>query len=135
MDGLSFKALVDLVSGFGIPGIFFIVWYFSEKSHEKTIAAYREDTLKQQAEHHSQILKMQADFQTQVLRMRDDSDKRMEQLWRMYENNAELVKAWEKIGNGLQDTVVLNTQTMQRMIDVCVNNQFCPNVRMPKDGR
>lgn len=49
-----------------------------------------------------------------------------------YMNNVELVKNWERVSTSLQDQVVLNTQTMQRMVDVCVTNQFCPNARLPK---
>lgn len=49
-----------------------------------------------------------------------------------YESNVELVKATQQIAAALHDTVVLNTSTMQRMIDVCITNQFCPNARLPK---
>jgi len=48
MEGPSLDLAIKLVSSFGVPGIIFVVWYFSEKSHDKTLAAYREDTLKQQ---------------------------------------------------------------------------------------
>jgi len=51
---------------------------------------------------------------------------------RYYEENVKLVEALLKIANGFQDTVVLNTQTTQRMVDVCLTNQFCPNARLPK---
>lgn len=47
MDGMTLDMIVKMVQGFGLPGIVFIVWYFGEKNHEKTLRQYREDMLEQ----------------------------------------------------------------------------------------
>lgn len=36
---------------------------------------------------------------------------------RMYENNASLVKKYEKIASDLQDVIIMNTQTMTQLVD------------------
>lgn len=56
----------------------------------------------------------------------------IDRISKYYESNVALVNSYEKIADSLQDQVVLNTQTMQRMVDVCITNQFCPNARLPK---
>jgi hypothetical protein len=52
-----------------------------------------------------------------------------------YERNVELVKSWQKIAEGFQSTVVLNTQTLTKVCDLVESNQFCPHVRINKTGR
>jgi hypothetical protein len=67
--------------------------------------------------------------QSEMLRIyREDVAK----ISRFYEDNVILVKSWEKVATGLLDQVILNTQSLQRMNDVCINNMFCPNARVPK---
>lgn len=67
-------------------------------------------------------------YQQMLQQYRSDIDR----ISQYYESNVVLVKSYETIANSLQDQVVLNTQTMQRMVDVCITNQFCPNARLPK---
>lgn len=50
-----------------------------------------------------------------------------------YDNNIELVKQITKIADGLQDIVILNTQSMQGVRDAVDTNQWCPLVK--KDGK
>jgi hypothetical protein len=47
----------------------------------------------------------------------------------MYENNVELVKGYEKVAKGLQDIIVLSTQTLTRVQDSIDSNLYCPLMR------
>lgn len=47
VGGLPLDALIKLVSNFGIPGIVLIIWYFSERSHDRTLRQYREHMIEQ----------------------------------------------------------------------------------------
>lgn len=46
-----------------------------------------------------------------------------------YENNVELVKQVTRIAEGLQDVVVLNTQTLQGVKESVDKNIYCPLMR------
>ena len=54
-----------------------------------------------------------------------------ESLRRMYENNAILVKNYEKLAGDLQDVVIMNTQATTRLGQAIETNQFCPVKRNP----
>jgi len=47
MDGFGLSHILPIISSFGLPGLVLIMWYFSEKSHERTLAQYRDDMLEQ----------------------------------------------------------------------------------------
>ena len=47
----------------------------------------------------------------------------------MYEKNVSLVENYEKIAKGLQDILVLSTQTMTSVKTSVDNNLFCPLMR------
>ena len=53
-------------------------------------------------------------------------EKRFDAVTKMYENNVELVKAYEGVAKILHDTVVFNTQIMTQVKDTADNNLFCP---------
>jgi hypothetical protein len=112
MDTIVMDLAVKLVSSFGIPGIIFVVWFFSEKSHERTLQAYREDTLRQQ--------KIYQDGLAEVRRM--------------YEDNVELVKAYAMLASDQKDVLIMNTQGLTRLCDQIEKNQFCPMVRLKKQA-
>jgi len=88
----------------------FVFWFANERRRAQMLEIYREDM--------------------RTILDKYGADQR--ELREMYEANVKLVVAWEKIAGGFQDTVVLNTQTMQRMVDMCVTHQFCPQARLPK---
>jgi len=109
--GLLLKIFALLIgTPFGVVILIFVFWAINERKRSEMLRLYREDM-------------------HQVL---ESYGKDIAKLSLFYEHNVILVQNWEKIGNGFQDQVVLNTQTMQRMIDVCVTNQFCPHSRLPK---
>ncbi len=112
MDHIAFDLAVKLASSFGIPGIIFVVWYFSEKSHEKTLLSYREDTLRQQKV-----------FQDGLAEVR-----------RMYEENVELVKAYANLASDQKDVLIMNAQGFTKLSDQIDRNQFCPMIRLKKQA-
>lgn len=56
-------------------------------------------------------------------------DKRFEGVVRMYENNAELVKGYEKLAGDLAGIIHLNTQVQTRLVEKIDNNMYCPAIR------
>ncbi len=112
MDNIALDLAIKLASSFGIPGIIFVVWYFSEKSHERTIQAYREDTLRQQKV-----------FQDGLAEVR-----------RMYEDNVELVKSFSALASDQKDVLIMNAQGFAKLSDQIGLNQFCPMVRLKKQA-
>jgi hypothetical protein len=130
MDGMHLDMTLKLVSAFGMPGMFFIVWYFSEKSHERTLMAYREDGLK-----------MHLEFRQQIMELQLRSDEQVAEIRGMYEKNVELVKRYTELASSFRDmalelkaVIVLNTQTLTRVCDDVNKNQYCPQVRLRKDA-
>jgi hypothetical protein len=112
MAELTLKQIIDLVSSFGIPGIIIIIWYFSEKSHERTLRAYREDVQRTLTQYHEEMIEQR----------------------RMYENNVELVKNCLDVSHNLKDVIILNTQSLTSLRDDINKNQFCPMVRLRKEA-
>ena len=112
MDQIALDLAIKLASSFGIPGIIFVVWYFSERSHEKTLQTYREDTLRQQKDFHEGLAEVR----------------------RMYENNVELVKAYANLASDQKDVLIMNVQGLAKLSDQIGLNQFCPMVRLKKQA-
>ncbi|MDA8428174.1 MAG: hypothetical protein M0T70_02860 [Geobacteraceae bacterium] len=56
-------------------------------------------------------------------------EKRHSEVVNMYEENAKLVKNYETVAKGLQDILVLSTQTMTQVKDRVDNNLYCPLMR------
>lgn len=109
-DLLFWLIVILIATPFGVVFLVMVFWFVNERRHAQMLHLYRED----------------------MRSILSSYGKDISRLTTFYENNVELVRAWEKVANGFHDTVVLNTQTMQRMIDVCITNQFCPNARLPK---
>ena len=56
-------------------------------------------------------------------------EKRHEAAIKMYEENVKLVLNYEKVAAGLQDILVLTTQTMTQVKDRIDSNLYCPMMR------
>lgn len=61
----------------------------------------------------------------------------VDKLSKYYENNVKLVESWEKIGEGFQSIVILNTQTMQKVCDQLDTVRQCVmmNLQSGKNGK
>lgn len=107
---LFWMVILIIATPFGVVMLVMTFYWANERKQAEMMHVYREDM--------RMILKSYGDD--------------IAKLSKFYDDNVKLVEAWEKIATGFQDQVILNTQTMQKMIDVCINNQFCPNARVPK---
>ena len=58
--------------------------------------------------------------------------RRFEKVVTMYKNNFSLVEDYSKLATDLHDVVIMNTQTMTRLVDSIKTNQYCPAVRLQK---
>lgn len=112
MDGIVFDHIVKVASAFGLPGVIFVVWYFSEKNHERTLLAYREDTLR-------------------MSKMYEDG---LAEIRQMYKNNVHLVECYEKLSADQKDVIVMATQEVTQLNAKIDGNQFCPMVRLKKQA-
>lgn len=56
-------------------------------------------------------------------------EKRHEAALQMYQDNVKLVQAYEKVAEGLQDIIVLSTQTMTQVKASVDANLYCPMMR------
>lgn len=108
----SLDPILKLVSNFGLPGLVLVLWFFSDKAHEKTLRRYRED----------------------VVEHRRVYEEGLREVRRMYEDNAALVRNYEGLAGALKDIVTINTRSWQRACDDINRNQYCPMVRLKKDA-
>ncbi len=95
MESLANSALINYLLGFGMPGAAIIIWWLMDRSYARTMERYREDTV----------------------RMYQAGRESLDAVKRMYENNVSLVQNYEKMAEGLQTMIVLNTQTITRLCD------------------
>lgn len=58
--------------------------------------------------------------------------RRFEKVVTMYKNNFKLVEDYAKLATDLHDVVIMNTQTMTRLVDSIKTNQYCPAIRLEK---
>ena len=103
--------------GSGAGGVMLIIWFLSERTNRATLAAnnatmltYREDTRLQALAH----------------------EKALAEVRQMYRDNVELVRSYQKIAEGLQDLIIMNTQTIATLCVKVDENQYCPMVRPKK---
>ncbi|MEN6337737.1 MAG: hypothetical protein ABFE01_26075 [Phycisphaerales bacterium] len=111
--GIGLDGALKLVSNFGIPGLVLILWFLSDKAHERTLKQYREDMSDQR-------------------RIYEDGLKEVRE---MYEHNVLLVRNYESLSGDLKDVVILNTQQWTGTRDDVNRNQYCPMVRLKKDAQ
>jgi hypothetical protein len=94
------------------------LWYWSNRSSEKAMAAYQKT-----------IISYREDTQA----WRREAEQQLSEQRRMYEANVELVKGYAKIAEGMQDLIVLNTKAMTNVCKSVEDNQYCPMVRLKKE--
>lgn len=81
------------------------------------------------ADHDKQSVTALAAIKEQFGATLEAHDKRFEGVVRMYENNAELVKGYEKLAGDLAGIIHLNTQVQTRLVEKIDNNMYCPAIR------
>ena len=92
----------------GVLTILFVAsWLHDRHKQAKLIEMYRTDM--------QAVLQRYGEHQRQAIEL--------------YQNNVHLCESWQKIAEGFQATVVLNTQTLTTVRDMIESNQFCPQMR------
>ena len=56
--------------------------------------------------------------------------KDMAEMRQMYERNVDLVRSYESLAGDLKDVIMMSTQTLTRLNDGILANQYCPMVRI-----
>lgn len=102
------------VLGLGLPGLIFIMFVVYAWHTGRIMSRYERESAIRDKER---------------IADRERSDKRLDDVRQMYENNASLVKNYDKLSNDLIGTLQLNTQTLTRLVEKVNNNMFCPQVR------
>lgn len=59
MDSISFGAISAMVKDFGVPAIVLIIWWFSDKAHQRTLTQYRDDmaSMRRMYENNAELVK------------------------------------------------------------------------------
>lgn len=102
-DALKMTMLVSLVEKFGVPGIVFVLWYFSNRTNQQTLQQYHDD-MQEIRQMYENNVKLVEDYHTATERQ-------------------------EKINIELISVISLNTETMATLASAIKTNQFCPQVR------
>ena len=120
------------VTPFGVVGLVVYLWIGSERRRNETIKIYRDDLEKTLGEFSKANTELLRAYREDTKKILEAYGKDFESVSAFYRSNVELVNSWKRIAEGFQETVVLNTATMQRMCDLMQTNQFCPLARLPK---
>jgi len=107
LEGMSTPMVVGIVTTLGMPGLVVVLLYFHTTSTTKANEAHQKET------------------STILAAYKED----MSKLTRMYENNVELVKHYEKLAGDLASIITLNTQVQTQLVEKIKSNMFCPLVR------
>lgn len=118
MDAISLPFATLAMNLLGLPGLIFVIWFFDQKRLTKQ----REDDERRFQEFRSD----QKAYLDQVLKQYHGD---MQEQRRMYENNTELVRSYNRLADDLMGVITLSTQTLQALVGRIDNNQFCPAVR------
>lgn len=110
---IGLDGILKVVSVFGLPGLVLVLWYLSDKSHERTLRQYRQDVIEQR-------------------KVYEDG---LREVREMYEHNVLLVQNYEALAGDQKDVLILITQAITRVADDVNRNQYCPMVRLKKEAQ
>jgi hypothetical protein len=135
MEVISLPLAVTVMTTFGFPGLFFLVWWFD---HKKMV--------RDEAERQRQFSEFQRLQARQFSEFKDAQNALIAQyredvvgMKRLYENNVYLVDNYkalmdrmDKLLEDVLSALSLNTQTLTHLDSSVQHNDFCPVAR--KDG-
>lgn len=49
MESMTLTKLIEMGANFGLSGIVLVIWFLSDRAHERTLKKYREDMIEQRA--------------------------------------------------------------------------------------
>jgi hypothetical protein len=115
INALGPWGLLALVLGtnLAVPLVVLVFWFVNAKRQDKLVEGYRADMNHALKEYGAALGTVS----------------------KYYEDNVELVRDFQKIADGFQSVVVLNTQAMQRLVDRVDNNLWCPVLREQIKGQ
>ena len=121
MEAISLPLATLIINLLGMPGVIFIIWHFDNKRDQ------RKDELRR-----AEIAEREQAIAVTLAQYKED----VAQIKRLYENNAELVRDYNKVCDRqdmaykeLISVVSLNTQASTQLTDAIKNNTFCPALR------
>ena len=132
MENLGLNYLLGPALGLGLPGLFFLVWYFDGKARDRDARKYRDDMTTILNAYREDTKNMLVAFQTETRAILAAYQADMMAQRQMYENNVILVKAYEALSKDLREIVMLNTSQFQVLSYNVENNIFCPLNRVKK---
>lgn len=134
MEGISLSMAALVINLLGLPGLIFIIWHFDQRKIDRILREFREENqaiLKQYREETQAILTQYREETRQILaQYRED----VFEMRRLYDNNVQLVKGYEKMSGDLAGMIHLNTQVTTQLSERIENNLFCPMVRKEVHG-
>jgi len=118
MEAIPLSLAALAMNLLGLPGLIFIIWHFDSKRMTKQ----REDDERR-------FQRYRAEQKDHLARVLDQYRADMLEQRRMYDNNIDLVKSYNRLADDLTGVITLSTQTLQALVGKIDNNQFCPLVR------
>ena len=123
LEHLGLNYILGPAIGLGLPGLFFLVWYFDGKARDKDAAKHRKDM--------TEMLNVYREDTKEILAAYKAD---MQARSAMYDANVILVKNYESIATSLKDMVMLNTAQFEALNHNVQNNLFCPLNRVKRAG-
>lgn len=117
METLSLPMASAIFQVLGLPGLIFIVWHFDNKRLDKQREMYEAQQQAQREQNSRDLVAVLTQYREDVSAIR-----------RLYENNIELVKGYEKLSRELVDTVRLNTQAQTMLVDWLKHRTPCHQI-------
>lgn len=125
METISLPAAQLIMQVLGLPGLVFIIWHFDNKRLDKQREIYEAEQAKHRRMYEAEQAKQREEFAKLInltlAQYRDD----VSSIRRLYENNADLAKDYEKLSREHVDTIRLNTQSQQALLDWLKNRTPC----------
>ncbi len=122
---LSLKEIVQLVGSFGVSGLVVLLWWLGDKSSQAQMERSEREHRATLERMDTLIVQNQRETQAMLMQFQDW----MKRLERMYENNVELVKAWQRVAEVQESTIAGTVTAMTRVEAKIEGNRFCPVVR------
>ena len=125
METISLPLASVIIQVLGLPGLIFIIWHFDAKRLDKQREIYEAEQAKQRRLYEAEQAKQREEFTKNVNQILAQYREEVSAIRRLYENNADLVRDYEKLSREHVDTIRLNTQAQQQLLDWLKNRTPC----------
>ena len=110
----------------------FFQWRRSDRetsSFMKSMAEQDARINKQIADNSGRVNAAILEFRELTIKQSEGQKERFEAVVRMYENNVEMVRDYNRLADDLTGVITLTTRTLEALVQKVDNNMFCPAVR------